>query len=88
MLPVIALVVASAALVTSAILAMTLTGMRDNLRVFGDQQIRNDISNNYWTTRLEFCYERNLNPCTGDVIDAWNKAYPDDTYNSVPPSSD
>lgn len=87
MLPVLALVVGGAALVVSAILAVTLVGVKNDLGVYSIQQMKNAIHDNYWTGRLEFCYERELNPCSADVLDAWNKAYPEDTFSSVPPSS-
>jgi len=85
MLPVLALVVGGAALVVAAILAITVVSLRDNIYTLGDQQMKNAINESYKTSRLQFCYDNELVPCTDDVIEAWNKAYPDDTFNITAP---
>ena len=87
MLPVLALVVGGAALVVAAILAVSLVDTRERLDSYSKQQMYNNSSSSYWTSRLSFCYDNSLNPCTDEVIEAWNKAYPDDTFSLTPPQS-
>lgn|GEM_PF-4277274 len=87
MLPVLAFVVAAAALAVAAILSVSAVYERDRLNTLSDQEVQHTIENSYWTNRIIFCYDNDIHPCTLDTIAAWNKAHPNNTFSVVPPSS-
>ncbi len=85
MLPVLALVVGGAALVAVAILLVAVVGERDRLNTLYDQESQHALTNSYQTQRITFCHDNELSPCTDDVLEAWNKAYPDNTFSVTAP---
>ena len=85
MLPVLALVVGGAALITAAILLVAVVGERGRLDALYSQESQHALDSWYKTSRLSFCYERNLNPCVDNVIEVWNNVHPDDTFTIAPP---
>lgn len=79
MLPVLALVVAAAALTVAAILSVTAVHERDRLDALYNQESQHTLDNAYQAQRITFCYDNNIHPCVLDKIMAWNKAHPDNT---------
>lgn len=73
MLPVLALVVAAAALTVAAILSVVVVNERDRLNMVSSQEAQHALENYYWTQRITFCYDNNIHPCSLDTITTWNK---------------
>ncbi|MFZ2125302.1 MAG: hypothetical protein WA087_00875 [Candidatus Saccharimonadales bacterium] len=44
--------------------------------VYSDQEMRHSIDNSYQTSRITYCYDNEIHPCTDDAITTWNKKHP------------
>lgn len=76
-------------LVLSLVLSLTALMItfldRSRLNPIVDSQTQDIVDNYYQTTRLRFCYERDINPCDDEALTAWNAAHPNDTIRVSSP---
>lgn len=57
---------------------------RNRLNMLYDQEVQDSLDSSYQSSRLSFCYENSLKPCTDEKITNWNSTHPDDQFSVIP----
>ena len=79
-------VIAITSLIASTILFFAVFSERARLDTLYDQQVRQSMDNFYKASRITFCYDNAIHPCTDDAIAGWNSTHSNDVqFSTVSP---
>lgn len=72
-------------LVASTILSIAMINERVRTDFFIDQQVQQQSDNWYKVSRITFCYDNDIKPCSDSVLTTWNVNHQEEQFGIVSP---